>query len=299
MIKIDNLTKTFGEVAALDNVTCEIEKGAVYGLVGSNGSGKSTMLRLLSGVYRQDSGEISLDGETVWENRKTKSRIFFLGDTPFYLHQSSLNEMAKFYRMFYPSFSDEKFAELKNIFPIDAKMKIASMSKGMQRQAILTLALSSQPDYLFLDEAFDGLDPVIRQVLKKLLAGSVSEDGVTAIIASHNLRELEDLCDSVGLLHKGGVLLSSHLDSVKEGLHKVQAAFKQPPEEKDLDGLDIIKSEKTGSLLTMVIRGERADIISRLSVLNPLFLEAISPTLEEIFIYELEVTGYDVTQILN
>ncbi len=298
MIEVKSVTKTFADVTALTEMSCSIKKGSVYGLVGTNGAGKSTLLRLLSGVYTPDRGEITIDGEEVFENPSVKSRLFFLADVPYYIHQSTVMEMAKFYARFYESFRFERLQYLSTVFPIGLNAKFSSMSKGMQRQAMLMLALSCDPDYLLLDEAFDGLDPVIRTVVKKLLAESISEKNMTVIIASHNLRELEDLCDSVGLLHKGGILFDSDLDTLKSSIVKVQIAFADQSETVDFGGIELLKLTKQGSLYHLVVRGNRDEIIAGLQAMKPLFLEAISPTLEEVFIYELEVTGYDVEKIL-
>ena len=299
MIETRKLTKKFDGKPALDGLDCHIQPGSIFGLVGSNGSGKSTLLRLIAGVYRPDGGEILVDGQPPFDNPAVKSRVFFLPDTPYFIHQSNLVEMAAFYRRFYPRFSYERFNYLTTVFPIQPKIRIAAMSKGMQRQAALILALAANPDCLLLDEAFDGLDPVIRTVLRRLLAAGIAEQNMTVIIASHNLRELEDLCDRAGLLHKGKLIFNDELDALKGRLHKVQAAFRPLPSPEAFAGLDILKTEQQGSLMQMVIRGEAEEITARLQALQPLFLELLPPTLEEIFIYELEVAGYDVRNILG
>ncbi len=299
MIKAVNLTKKFGDYAALSNVNFEIKDGSIYGLVGSNGSGKSTLLRVIAGVYFTDGGDIIVDGMSTWNNPELKGRIFFLADTPYFFRNSNLAEMADFYEGMYPNFSRERYDYLTSVFPISTKDKIDNMSKGMQRQAALMLALSTCPKYLLLDEAFDGLDPVMRGVLKSLLLDGIEKTGMTAIIASHNLRELEDLCDHIGLLHKGKVLFSDNLETLRGGIHKVQAAFKVLPPEIKFHGLNILKAEKTGSLVQMVIRGEEEEILEKINSLNPIFAETVEPTLEEIFIYELEVEGYDIKNILK
>ena len=299
MIKAVDLTKNFGSYAALDNVNFEIKDGSIYGLVGSNGSGKSTLLRVIAGVYFTDGGNIIVDGMSTWNNPELKSKIFFLADTPYFFKGANLKEMADFYEGMYPNFSRERYDYLTSVFPLSATDKIDNMSKGMQRQAALMLALSTCPKYLLLDEAFDGLDPVIRGVLKSLLLDGIEKTGMTAIIASHNLRELEDLCDHVGLLHKGNVVFSDNLETLRGGIHKVQAAFKTLPPEIKFDGLNILKAEKTGSLVSMVIRGDEEEIMEKINSLNPIFAETVEPTLEEIFIYELEVEGYDIKNILK
>ena len=298
MIKAKALTKVFDTVLALDSVDIEINDGIVFGLVGSNGSGKSTLLRMLSGVYTPDSGELLIDNEQVLDNVPLKNKVFFLSDTPYFIHQSNLKEMAAFYNKVYDNFSYEKFHYLLTVFPIRAETKISLMSKGMQRQAALILALSATPQYLLLDEAFDGLDPVIRNALKKILADGIAQRNMTVIISSHNLRELEDLCDHVGLLHQGKLIFNDNLDNLKTRLHKIQIAFAMIPDSEVFTGLNVVKIEKQGSLMHLVIRGERQDILDKLQLLNPILLETLPPTLEELFIYEMEVAGYDVRSII-
>lgn len=299
MIKINKLLKKFGDYSALDNITAEIKDGCIYGLVGSNGSGKSTLLRMLSGVYYPDGGSISVDGYAVFNNSDLKSQIFYLPDTPYFFKNATINEMAAFYEGLYKSFDRERFNYLTSVFPISTTAKIDNMSKGMQRQAALMLALSTNPKYLLLDEAFDGLDPVMRNVLKSLLISGIENSSMTAIISSHNLRELEDLCDHVALIHEGHLLFSNSLDAIRSSVHKVQAAFKILPSEIKLAKLDILKCERTGSLMQMIIRGEEEEIMDTINSLDPLFAEIIEPTLEEIFIYEMEAVGYDVQNILG
>ncbi len=297
MIKANNLTKKFGEKCALDSVTFEIPEGSIYGLVGSNGSGKSTFMRLISGVYTVDGGEILVDGQNPFDNSLIKSKICYLPDTPYFIHQSNLNEMMRYYKMLYKDFDIERFEQLLKVFPLDRKARISTMSKGMQRQAALILAISTRPKYLLLDEAFDGLDPIMRKVLKSLLAEGVS-DGMTAIIASHNLRDLDELCDTVGVLHGGKVLLSDDIENLRGGIHKVQAVFNMIPDISVFEGLDIVNIEKSGSVVQLVCRGEEQDIKDYIGKLLPQFLEIIPPSFEEIFMYELEVNGYDAKNIL-
>lgn len=298
MIKFSNLTKKFSDYTAIDSIDAEIKDGCIYGLVGSNGSGKSTLLRIISGVYYPDGGSVSVDGYSVWNNPEIKSQIFYLPDTPIFFKNANLKEMANFYEGMYASFSRERFDYLTEVFPIKTNDKIDNMSKGMQRQAALMLALATSPKYLLLDEAFDGLDPVMRNVLKALLIDGIENSGMTVIIASHNLRELEDLCDHIALIHEGHIIFNDSLEIVRSNIHKVQAAFKKVPPEIKFDGLEILKVEKTGSLLQMVINGNGEEIMQKISALEPIFVEIIEPTLEEIFIYEMEAEGYDTKNIL-
>ncbi len=299
MIKGTDLTKKFDSKTALNSINFEIPSGAVYGLVGSNGSGKSTLLRLISGIYRPDGGKLELDGENCFENPHVKSKIAFLGDTPYFLPQSDLMEMKYFYKSLYPNFSEEVFENLLSVFPLDKKARISTMSKGMQRQAALILAMSTMPEYLLLDEAFDGLDVVMRRVLSNIILEGVEKRGLTAVIASHNLRELEDVVDRIALIHDGNMLFNDRTDSLKDRIHKIQAAFTHVPDVSVFNELDVMKIERTGSLVQLVVRGEREEIMGYINNLLPLFAECIEPTVEEIFIYELEVIGYDVKNILQ
>ena len=298
MIEIKNVTKTFDSLDALDKICFNIPKGSVYGLVGSNGSGKSTLLRIMSGVFEPDGGEVRIDGERVFENERVKGRCIFVPDFPYFYNNSTVENTAQLYRKIYPDWSEQRFADLCHMFPINKKAKIISMSKGMQRQAALILALSAQPDYIFLDEIFDGLDPVVRQLVKRLIADDVYSRKMTAVIASHNLRELEDLCDYVGLLHRGNIILDKELDNVKQGIHKIQIAFKNAFENNPFEDLNLVKSEQKGNLYNIVVKGEESEYMDYLQSLEPVFMESLPLTLEEIFISEMEAAGYDINNIL-
>ena len=299
MIEIQNLTKKFHSVTALQQISCRIDTGSIYGLVGSNGAGKSTLLRVLAGVYRPDGGSVLIDGTPPFEHPHTKGRIFFVPDFAYFFPQSNMDDIADLYSRLYPAWDAKRYEQLCGIFPINRKDKIINMSKGMQRQVALTTALSTRPDYLLLDEVFDGLDPVIRQLLKRLLSDEVSERQMTILIASHNLRELEDLCDHVGLLHKGGILFDRELDSLKLGIHKIQAILKPMPDISAFDGLDILNYTVRGSLINFVARGSKQEILQKLETFQPIFSEVLPLTLEEVFISEMEVAGYDIDNILG
>ena len=299
MITTTNVVKKFDNFIALDNIDLKLNNGQVFGLIGSNGSGKSTLLRLLSGVYTPDSGEILIDDDLVFDNKKIKERVYFLSDTPFFFTNSTVNEMAKFYKKMYNNFSYERLEELSKVFPIDKNAKISSMSKGMMRQAALMLAFSCCPDYLFLDEAFDGLDPVMRESLKRLITKDIVDKNITVIITSHNLRELENMCDRVGLLHKGKIVFDDNLENLKSSVHKIQAAFKSIPSQEDFNGLNLLKFERTGSIVQVVVKGNKTEILDYVNKLNPIFVEAIQPTLEELFIFELGGLGYDISEIIE
>ena len=298
MIQAENLVKCFDHFTALEALTTDIPKGSIYGLVGSNGSGKSTFLRLAAGVYMPDGGSIALDGEPIYENIQVKKRIFFVADDLYFLPQSTLSDMARFYKGIYESFSEEQYQKLCKIFPLDPKKKISTFSKGMKRQAALLLGMACSPDLLLLDEAFDGLDPVIRGGVKKLLADEISSREMTVIITSHNLRELEDLCDHVGLLHKGKILFEREIDELQLGFCKVHAIFQNGEPEGLLDGLSVLQQSRTGSLLNLIARGTSSEVSQYLTERGAAFAEGVPLTLEEVFIYEMEAVGYDYNNIL-
>ena len=299
MIFAKNLVKRFDEKEALKNISLEIAEGSVYGLVGSNGSGKSTLLRLISGVYMADEGEIGIDGVNTFNNPALKSQIAFLGDTPYFLPQSDLKEMAALYSNMYPSFDYEIYNHLLTVFPLDQKARLSTFSKGMQRQAAIILSLSTKPKYILLDEAFDGLDVVMRRVLANIIMESVEKYGMTAVIASHNLLELENVCDHIAVVHEGKIISKGDVDGIKGNIHKIQAAFSNVPELSVFDELDVMKLERTGSLISLIVRGDEEKIMQFINRLSPIYCEAIEPTLEEVFVYELEVIGYDVKNILS
>lgn len=298
MIEIKNITKRFDKTVAVDDLTMTIENGSVLGLVGSNGGGKSTILRMLSGVYQTDSGEIKVDGDVIFDNAQAKEKCFFIPDFPYFYNNSTINNTAKIYRDMFSGWSEERFEHLSGMFPIGRDDKIINMSKGMQRQAALILALSTCPKYLFLDEIFDGLDPVVRLLLKKLLAQCVSENDMTVIIASHNLRELEDLCDRVCLIHQGKVVLDKNLDSLKEEYMKVQIAFSEPQESNIFLGIPIVSMTQNGNIYNVTIKGKEEEFMPQVNALNPAFVSSMPLTLEEVFICEMEVAGYDVNNIV-
>lgn len=298
MIELCGITKKFGTLTALNSVSLTLNDGCVLGLVGSNGSGKSTMLRLLSGVFEPDDGAVMIDGEDIFENIDAKDKIFFVSDYPYFYNDSTIINTADLYKRIYSNWSEEKFNYLCSLFPINPKLRIINMSKGMQRQAALILALSCCPKYLLLDEIFDGLDPVIRMLVKKLIIEDVS-NGMSVIIASHNLRELEDLCDHVALLHQGNLLFYNELDETKLAITKVQAAFSVPPTNSDMAQFEILNANMHGQLYNMIIRGSQSEVLAKMKALNPLFVEALPLTLEEVFIYEMEVAGYDISNIIS
>ena len=299
MIEVNGLVKRFDGFAALDGAALSVPAGSVYGLVGPNGAGKSTLIRHLTGIFRQDAGTVRIGGEDVWENAALKARIAAIPDDWYYFLQSSIRDMMRFYRGFYPAFSMERYEKLKEVFQLDEKRPIRRLSKGMQKQAAFWLALCCMPDYLILDEPVDGLDPVMRRQVWSLVLADVAQRGTTVLVSSHNLRELEDICDHVGLLHQGGVLLSKDLEEMKCNIQKIQCVFSSKEEEKRLlKQLDIVKCDRRGSLLTLTVRGSREEMIAMFAAADCLFHEVLPLSLEEIFISETEVQGYDIKKIV-
>lgn len=303
MIEISSFTKKFGQKVALDAITFHISEGSIFGLVGSNGAGKSTLLRSISGIYRPDGGTILVNDKQPYENPEVKSHICFVPDFPYYMLQASLSTMADLYRRMYSSWNEEFYLQMCSMFKLSRKQKLHNMSKGMQRQAALICALATMPDVLLLDEVFDGLDPVMRQLLKRLISDQVAERNMTVIIASHNLRELEDFCDHVGLIHQGGVIFEQELDALKLGIHKVQAVFQPPLDEPDLTELrtrlPIVRLEQRGSMISFVAKADEETIQHVLNERDPIFSETLPLSLEEVFISEMEVAGYDLDKIFS
>ena len=298
MIQAEKLTKTFDKKVALDNLPCRIPDGCVYGLVGSNGAGKSTFLRLLCGIYKADAGKILYDGMPVYENPGVKETIMFVPDELYFLPQASMNRMAKMYRAIYKNFSMEKFKKLAEAFGLDPKANINTFSKGMKRQAATALALAVQPKYLFFDETFDGLDPVKRNLVKTLIYNDVAERNSTAIITSHSLRELEDTCDQLALLHQGGIVFESDIQDLKTSLFKVQIAFREPYSCDLFGDLPMLTYTQKGSVATFILRGDKEETEARLSAMDPLVLDILPLSLEEVFIHEMEALGYSNKDII-
>ena len=297
MIEAKNLTKRFDGFAALDGLTLTVPTGEVYGLVGPNGSGKSTLLRHVTGIYRQDAGELLVDGAPVWENPAVKARMGYIPDDVYYNVQSTVEDMRRFYRGVYPGFDQGRFEKLGKLFELPLKKPIRSMSKGQQKQAAFWLQMSLNPEIFVLDEPVDGLDPVMRRQVWSVLMADAAERGITVLVSSHNLRELEDVCDHVGILERGKLLLERSLSELQENLVKLQLAL---PDERPLpEDLNILHRSAAGRLQTLIVRGRREAVMERLQALQPLFLEAAPLNLEEIFIYELGGTEYEVQDILH
>ena len=297
MIEVKDVIKTFDGFAALNEATLTVPQGSVYGLVGPNGAGKSTIIRHLTGIYRQNAGVVRMDGQDVWENAELKSRVAAIPDDWFYFHQATIRDMMRFYRGFYPHFSMERYEKLKEVFTISEKMPIRRMSKGMQKQVAFWLALSAMPDYLILDEPVDGLDPVMRRQVWSLLMGDVAERGTTVLVSSHNLRELEDVCDHVGIMDHGKVLLERSLAALQDNMVKLQVVFKEGMSEVPAE-LPVLHASKLGRIHTLIMRMNAEEATQRLNVYEPLLVDAIPLTLEEIFIYELGGADYAVKDIV-
>lgn len=299
MINVEGITKKFDDFLALDNVTCNIAEGCIYGMVGSNGAGKSTFLRVLSGIYKPDQGYAFIDGANVLNNPYAKENIVFIADELYFLPGANMDKMAKFYASIYDHFSFEKYEKLLSIFKLDRKKTIATFSKGMKRQAAIIMALSSRAKYMFFDETFDGLDPVIRNLVKKLIYSDVEEYKTTTIITSHSLRELEDICDHLALLHKGGMVLDSDIIELKTHQFKVQIAFSESFSEDKFSELDITRYRQEGSVANMIVNGDRDETLDKLNQMNPILIDLLPLTLEEVFTYEMEALGYSFEHVLE
>lgn len=298
MIEVKNVVKTFDGFAALNDATISVPTGAVYGLVGPNGAGKSTIIRHLTGIFRQDSGTVRLGGEDVWENAALKAKIAAIPDDWYYFNSAGIGDMMRFYKGFYPNFSTERYEKLREVFELDEKRPIRRFSKGMQKQAAFWLALSAMPDYLILDEPVDGLDPVMRRQVWSLLMGDVAQRGTTVLVSSHNLRELEDVCDHVGILSRGKVLLQRSLTDLQDNVVKMQIVFQEPEMPKLPEDLNLLHVTQVGRIHTLIVRGSSDVIKSRLAAFQPILMEALPLTLEEIFIYELGGEDYAVRDIM-
>lgn len=306
MIRAEHITKIFHNTGAepyyaLNDLSCTVQDGCMYGLIGSNGAGKSTFLRLLSGVYRQDSGEVWLDEQPIWENPAAKRRVLYVPDELYLPPQARLCDMARSYRALYPGFSDERFRELTDTFRLDARASFNTFSKGMKRQAATVLALSVRPDYLLFDETFDGLDPVMRRLVRQVIYHDIIDRGMTTIVTSHSLRELEDTCDQLALLHRGGVVFESDIQNLKTSLFKVQVAFREPfdPATVTETGCTVLSCTRVGSVATLILRGDREAAQTHLRGKSPLLLDILPLELEEVFLYEMQALGYSAEEVTS
>lgn len=306
MIELKNTVKKFDTYTALDGVDLKIEKGTAFGLLGSNGAGKSTILRLLSGIYKQESGEVLIDGESVYDNVSAKEKVFFINDETVQFGKYTLKALKDYYKSYYPNFSEEMFEELRQRVNLPLNKKINTFSKGMKRQAIVIIGLACRTDYLLLDEAFDGLDPTMRIIVKKMLVDAMLDRQLTTVISSHNLKEINEVCDTAALLHNGKIIFSREIDSVMSSVHKIQVVFPKNAdgtspeytrEQLAEEGLDILHFDRNQSIYYIIAKGEMQELENFFAPKNPVLIELIPLSLEEIFIYELEVLGYDSNEI--
>lgn len=299
MIKISHVSKSFDGFQAVNDISLQIEEGNVFGLIGTNGAGKSTLLRMIAGVYKPEAGTITVDDLPVFDNEQAKSLMFYISDDMYFFANANAEEMVTYYDRMYMNYDKEQFFKYLDIFGLERRRKVRNYSKGMKKQLAILLGLCSHTKYLFCDETFDGLDPVMRQTVKTMMIEQM-EEGLTPVIASHNLRELEDICDHVGLLHKGGVLLSKDLEQMKCSVCKVQCAFNDEEKlKKALESLKVRADEKRGALHTLLIEGDRNEVEMKLREAEPVFIEVLNLSLEELFINETEVAGYDIRKLIS
>lgn len=298
MITAEKVSKRFGRYEAVKDVSIHVKKGSIYGLLGSNGAGKTTLLKIMTGIICPDQGLTQIEGVPVYERPEVKERALFIPDQPYFFQQSTLMQMSSFYKAVYERWDEKRFQKLHEHFGLDPHAKLSRMSKGMQRQAAFILTLSAMPNVLVLDEPFDGLDPVVRQQVKNLLIQDVSEREMTVIVSSHNLREMEDFCDSVGIMHKGRLLFERDLEDLKTDICKVQVAFRQLPDQSFLDGLDLLHYEKRGRVFICIVRGQEEKIYRHVQAFAPAIFDILPLTLEEIFTYEMGSVGYEIRNLI-
>lgn len=298
MIKISNLNKSFGDKKVLEDLNCTIKTGSIYGLIGANGAGKSTLLRIIMGIFQKDSGNIEIDGSPISDAESFKQKLVFVPDDLYFFKNYTITDMITFYSKLYSAFDKEFAISTFEKLKINPKQRISTFSKGMKRQTALVLAISTNADYMFFDETFDGIDPVVRNYMKKIIAEQMQKKETTIIMTSHNLRELEDICDNLGLLHKGGILFESEIDSLKTNMFKIQISLSKPFDKKDFENFNVLSFKKIGNVATIIMKGERETYEKVLSDMNPIILDFLPLTLEEIFVYEMEVLGYEFNEIL-
>lgn len=298
MIKVNGLYKSYGDMEAVKNINLNIPKGAIYGLIGSNGAGKTTLLKTMTGIFKADKGSITIGNDEVYENVIAKEKMFFVTDNPYYYSDYTIKDMAKFYKGIYSTWDDEKYHRLKGIFKIDENKKIKNMSKGLKRQVAIWLALSTNTDILILDEPLDGLDALMRQKVKKLIFQEVIDRKLTVVISSHNLRELEDFCDHIAIIHNGELVLEKDIDELKEKIFKVQIAFGDGMPENLLKNINVLSMSQKGKVFVLTINGDKNEVIKEIKKYNPILIDIIPLTLEEIFISEMEGVGYEKENVI-
>ncbi|MDK2919474.1 MAG: acetoin utilization transport system ATP-binding protein [Candidatus Petromonas sp.] len=298
MIEVKNLYKYFDGFKALDDVYLNVQKGSIYGLIGPNGAGKTTLIKHLTGIYKQDKGDVKILGQKVYENINLKSKIGYIPDDLYFFPQYTIKNMASFYKTIYPNWNERRYKELQEIFEIDENKKINKLSKGMQRQVLFWLTLSTMPEVMILDEPIDGLDPLMRRKIWNLVVEDVAERETTVLVSSHNLKELENICDYVGIMYRGKMLIENNLDDLKSDVHKIQTAYKDDFPQNLTKELEILHQEKRGSVDLLIVKGEKDKVISSFNKYKPIILDILPLSLEEIFIYELGGVGYEIRNIL-
>ena len=296
MLKVEAVSKKLGNKTVLENCSLTVQNGSVLGLIGPNGAGKSTLLRCICDVYQCDEGSITLDGETIHENEYLKQNILYLSDDPYYMYNATIKDMKEFYQIFYPQFNEQLYQKYLKIFKLDENKVMNNFSKGMKRQAFILMALAISPKLLLLDESFDGLDPMMRLLFKRAISECIEKKDISIIISSHNLRELEDICDAFAILEDAHIETSGMIDDTKEAIHKIQIAFREEKKREDFESLDIMHYAKTGRIITLVVKGNLEEIKQQIQSLDPLMMDILPVNLEEIFIYEMERKGVFVNE---
>lgn len=296
MLKVEAVSKKLGNKTVLENCSLTVQNGSVLGLIGPNGAGKSTLLRCICDVYQCDEGSITLDGETIHENEYLKQNILYLSDDPYYMYNATIKDMKEFYQIFYLQFDEQLYQKYLKIFKLDENKVMNNFSKGMKRQAFILMALAISPKLLLLDESFDGLDPMMRLLFKRAISECIEKKDISIIISSHNLRELEDICDAFAILEDAHIETSGMIDDTKEAIHKIQIAFREEKNREDFESLDIMHYAKTGRIITLVVKGNLEEIKHQIQSLDPLMMDILPVNLEEIFIYEMERKGVFVNE---
>lgn len=296
MLKVEAVSKNLGNKTVLENCSLTVQNGSVMGLIGPNGAGKSTLLRCICDVYQCDQGSITLDGETIHENEYLKQNILYLSDDPYYMYNATIKDMKEFYQIFYPQFDEKLYEKYLKIFKLDENKVMNNFSKGMKRQAFILMALAISPKLLLLDESFDGLDPMMRLLFKRAIGECIEKKDISIIISSHNLRELEDICDAFAILEDAHIETSGMIDDTKEAIHKIQIAFREEKNKEAFESLDIMHYAKTGRIITLVVKGDLEEIKQQIQSLHPLMMDILPVNLEEIFIYEMERKGVFVNE---
>lgn len=298
MIQINHATKLFGTYTAVDAATLTILPGTIQGLLGSNGAGKTTLLKMIAGIYRTDQGEILFNDQPVFENESYKSKMIFISDIPYFFNHANLKEMAEFFKNLYPNFSYERFEQLIELLKLNPNKRLSKLSKGMKRQCAFILAIAARPEVMLLDEPFDGLDPIVRHTIKNILIQDVSNHNMSLFVSSHNLREMEDFCDSVSLMHEGKILIARDLDDLKGNVAKIQMAFERIPDDQFFEGMNLIQKTVKGRVVTCIVKGKFDDLEQYITSGHPLLYDILPLSLEEIFTYELGGYGYAIENII-